>query len=130
MRYAIIAERDGGPINPGYLWLATGELLVCDGLFQSLTVNASHGAIVPPFRDTMLIQFSLATGNWFANFASIIQPIGLIGIGAFIDKVPVDGNVAPWNMPVTSANGLPPHPTRVVVTPLRWWETSPYPFLG
>jgi len=130
MRYDVIGVNSTGPVSSTFGWTADGGLFVWGNFFQDMHEHVlAHCLNIPPLPQTLMtFEIPPAGGLWRCS----VDYWGSIA-GPLIQHWYADGyytNTDPdaeFHLPVTSWFGLGTPPDEIIVTPVRWYETSLYP---
>lgn len=131
MRFAAIGLRAGGPVGSAWGRWATGQMFLVFLPYTNLTRFWSQGgeSFLPFQTDWLEVLFVPVQNRWVWNIDSVIStppPVTLLANG----YQPTGGYFDPFDVPITSSAGAANPPDRIRVTPLPWYASSPYPYLG
>lgn len=131
LRYDVIGTRVGGPVGALWLWIGTGQLLLASPPNWDWFEGRSTG-----------IDFPLAAVNFLSLrpfhdlttllLADCVLPLDLLGtiIVEGHGEVSLEYCGGSFSLPATVTGGPPDPPDTIVITPLRWYQTPAYPYLG
>jgi len=131
LRYDVIGERDAGPLGAGWLWIATGQLLIADATAWGWSTARSKGKVGAGLIDSFLDLFPThnVTPKMGGLFTFVLDAAGVTSIEGASDTLPAYCS-GQFSIPVTLATGMADPPDRMLFTPLRWYENAIYPYLG